>query len=75
MQGWTPSRPRSELAEGSKVQTPTRVTVPFHFLPERPGAQPSASASSANTAYAPATCLAILPTAASVVAALAPIPD
>ncbi|XP_030196856.1 uncharacterized protein LOC115531637, partial [Gadus morhua] len=51
-------------AAAAKRKQPV-VTVPFHFLPEHPGVQPSASASSANTAYAPAVCLAILPTAAS----------
>ena len=39
------------------------ITAPFNFRPERPGAQPSVSVSSASTAYIPAGCSATVPTA------------
>ncbi|CAL8336046.1 unnamed protein product [Boreogadus saida] len=60
----TPIRTPGRLQGPSPQPASSVVTVPFHFLPERPGAQPSVSAFSANTAYTPAACLAILPTAA-----------
>ena len=57
-QGWTPIQTPGWVEAPNPLLSV--VTTPFNFLPERSGAQSSVSASSTNTAYAPAACSATM---------------